>query len=95
MTRLKGSQMTAGAQTLFPQIKFDADDKSFGGGNSGNAGYFTPAASFFYVHSLTSDFKLGVATGSYFEIEGQIFEIEMRRLKSARWWGCKSPAVKV
>ena len=66
MTLLKGSQMTAGAQTLFPQIKFDVDDSSFGGGNGGNAGYFTPAASFFYVHSLTSDFKLGVATGSYF-----------------------------
>ena len=66
MTRLKGSQFTAGAQALFPQIKFDTDDSSFGGGNGGNAGYFTPAASFFYVHSLTSDFKLGVATGSYF-----------------------------
>jgi long-chain fatty acid transport protein len=66
MTRLKGSQLTAGAQALFPEIKFDTDDSSFGGGNGGNAGYFTPAASFFYVHSLTSDFKLGVAVGSYF-----------------------------
>jgi long-chain fatty acid transport protein len=66
MTRLKGSQMTAGAQALFPEIKFNEDDSSFGGGNGGNAGYFTPAASFFYVHSLTSDFKLGVAVGSYF-----------------------------
>ena len=58
--------MTAGAQALFPQIKFDVEDKSFGGGDGGNAGYFTPAASFYYVHSLTSDFKLGVAAGSYF-----------------------------
>jgi len=66
MTRLEGSQMTAGAQALFPQIKFDVDDKSFGGGNGGNAGYFTPTASFNYVHSLSSDFKLGVAVGSYF-----------------------------
>ena len=66
MTRLKGSRLTAGAQALFPEIKFDTDDSSFGGGNGGNAGYFTPAASFFYVHSMTSDFKLGVAVGSYF-----------------------------
>jgi long-chain fatty acid transport protein len=66
MTRLAGSQMTTGAQALFPQIKFDVEDKSFGGGDGGNAGYFTPAASFYYVHSLTSDFKLGVAVGSYF-----------------------------
>jgi long-chain fatty acid transport protein len=66
MTRLKGSQLTAGAQALLPEIKFDADDSSFGGGNGGNAGYFTPTAALFYVHSMTSDFKLGVAVGSYF-----------------------------
>jgi len=66
MTRLKGSQLTVGAQALFPEIKFDADDSSFGGGNGGNAGYFTPTSSFSYVHSMTSDFKLGVAVGSYF-----------------------------
>ena len=66
MTRLKDSQFTVGAQALFPQIKFNADDSSFGGGNGGNAGYFTPTASVSYVHSLTSDFKLGVSAGSYF-----------------------------
>jgi long-chain fatty acid transport protein len=66
MTRLKGSQMTVGAQALFPQIKFDVDESSFGGGNGGNAGYFTPAGTLYYVHSLSSDFKLGVAAGSYF-----------------------------
>jgi len=66
MTRLEGSQMTVGALALFPQIKFDVDESSFGGGNGGNAGYFTPAGSFYYVHSLSPDFKLGVAAGSYF-----------------------------
>ena len=66
MTRLKGSQFTVGVQSLFPQIKFDTEDSSFGGGNGGNAGYFTPAASFFYVHSLTPDLKFGVAADSYF-----------------------------
>jgi long-chain fatty acid transport protein len=66
MTRLKGSQMTVGAQALFPQIKFDVDESSFGGGNGGNAGYFTPAGSFYYVHNLSPDFKLGVVAGSYF-----------------------------
>ena len=58
--------MTVGAQALFPQIKFDVDESSFGGGNGGNAGYFTPAGSFYYVHNLSPDFKLGVVAGSYF-----------------------------
>ena len=66
MTRLEGSQVTVGAQALFPEIKFDTENSSFGGGDGGNAGYFTPAASLFYVHSINSDFKLGVAAGSYF-----------------------------
>ncbi len=66
MTRLKDSQTTVAAQVLFPQIKFNADDSSFGGGNGGNAGYITPTASVSYVHSVTSDFRLGVSAGSYF-----------------------------
>jgi long-chain fatty acid transport protein len=66
MTRLEGNQMTAGFQTLFPQIKFDVEEDSFGGGNGGNAGYFTPVATLYYVHSLSPDFKLGVTAGSYF-----------------------------
>ena len=33
MARLKGSQLTVGAQALLPEIKFDTDDSSFGGGN--------------------------------------------------------------
>jgi len=66
MTRLERSQLTVAFQALFPNIKFDVDDSTFGGGDGGNAGYFTPAASFSYVHSVTSDFKLGIATGSYF-----------------------------
>jgi long-chain fatty acid transport protein len=66
MTRLKDSQITVSAQALFPQIKFNADDSSFGGNNGGNAGYFTPTANISYVHSLTSDFKLGVSAGTYF-----------------------------
>jgi long-chain fatty acid transport protein len=66
MTRLKDSQFLVAAQALFPKVKFDVDDSSFGGGNGGNAGYFTPTANLSYVHSLTSDFKLGVSAGSYF-----------------------------
>jgi long-chain fatty acid transport protein len=66
MTRLDGVQLTAGAQALFPEVKFDTDESTFGGDNGGNAGYFTPTASLSYVHSLTSDFKLGLAVGSYF-----------------------------
>jgi long-chain fatty acid transport protein len=66
MTRLDESQMTVGAQVLLPQIKFDVNEDSFGGGNGGNAGYLTPAATLYYVHNLSPDFKLGVAAGSYF-----------------------------
>jgi long-chain fatty acid transport protein len=66
MTRLKESQMTVAAQALFPQIKFNADNSSFGGGNGGNAGYLTPTANVSYAHSLSSDFKLGVSAGTYF-----------------------------
>jgi long-chain fatty acid transport protein len=66
MTRLPESQMVVGTQALFPEIKFDTDESSFGGGNGGNAGYFTPSAFIGYVHSVTPDFKLGVSAGSYF-----------------------------
>ena len=66
MTRLDRSQLATGFLALFPSIKFDTDDSSFGGGDGGNAGYFTPVATLHYVHSVTSDFKLGVAAGSYF-----------------------------
>jgi len=66
MTRLQGSRLTLGIQALFPQMKFDVDDSSYGGRSGANAGCFTPAASFYYVHSLTSDLKLGLAAGSYF-----------------------------
>jgi long-chain fatty acid transport protein len=66
MTRLDNSQILAGAQALFPEVKFDTDESTFGGDNGGNAGYFTPTASLSYVHSMTSDFKLGLAVGTYF-----------------------------
>ena len=64
MTRLDNSQILAGAQALFPEVKFDTDESTFGGDNGGNAGYFTPTASLSYVHSMTSDFKLGLAVGT-------------------------------
>jgi long-chain fatty acid transport protein len=66
MTRLDRSELATGFLALFPNIKFDTDESSFGGGDGGNAGYFTPVTTLHYVHSVTSNFKLGVSAGSYF-----------------------------
>jgi len=65
MTRLKDSQLMVGVQPMYSDIKFDTQRSSFGGGNGGNAGGFTPAGGLFYVHSVSNDLKLGVSTGSY------------------------------
>ena len=67
MTRLERSQLLAGFQGLVVNAEFDPDSApTFGGGDGGDAGYFTPVASIFYVHSLSPDLKLGVGVGSYF-----------------------------
>lgn len=66
MTRLDRSQMLAGAQILYVNTEFDTDYAQFGGGDGGNAGGFVPAASFSYVHHISSDLRLGVSLGSYF-----------------------------
>ena len=66
MTRLERSQMLAGSQPLYVNVKFDGDSSSFGGGDGGNAGGWVPAAGLYYVHDLTQEWKLGVAAASYF-----------------------------
>lgn len=66
MMRLERSQLESGIMGIFPLIKFESQEASEGGGDGGNAGYFTPGATFYYVHSLSPDLKLGLGTGSYF-----------------------------
>jgi len=66
MTRLEQSQMLAGAQPLYVNVKFDTDGSTYGGGDGGNAGGWVPAAGLYYVHDLTQEWKLGVAAASYF-----------------------------
>lgn len=65
MTRLTGSQLMVAAQPMYGDIKFDTQSSTYGGGNGGNAGGFVPSGSLSYVHSVSSDLKLGVTVGSY------------------------------
>jgi long-chain fatty acid transport protein len=66
MTRLDRSQVQTGVMGIYPDIKFDVKNSSFGNNSGGNAGYFSPAATLYYVHSVSPDLKLGLGVGTYF-----------------------------
>ena len=66
MTRLDRSQMQAGFMGIYPDIKFDVESSTCGGNDGGNAGYFSPVPTLYYVHSVSPDLKLGLGVGSYF-----------------------------
>ena len=66
MTRLDRSQMEGGFLGLYVDAKFDVENSDNGYNGGGNAGYFSPAGSLYYVHSVSPDLKLGVGVGSYF-----------------------------
>ena len=66
MTRLDRSQMEGGFLGLYVDSEFDVDEATFGGNDGGNAGYFTPAPTLYYVHSVNPDLKLGLGVVSYF-----------------------------
>jgi long-chain fatty acid transport protein len=65
MTRLDRSQMEGGFLGIYPVSKFKVQDTTESGDGVGNAGYFTPAGTLYYVHSLSPDLKLGLSLGSY------------------------------
>ena len=65
MTRLDRSQMEGGFLGIYPETKFKVQETDVSGGGVGNAGYFTPAGTLYYVHSLSPDLKLGLGIGSY------------------------------
>ena len=66
MTRLDRSQMEGGFMGLYVDAQFDVENATYGNNGGGNAGYFSPAGSLYYVHSVNPDLKLGVGVGSYF-----------------------------
>ena len=66
MTVLDRSQLVTGFLGILPKAEFDIDSASYGGGDGGDAGYLTPAATLAYVHRLNDRLRLGVTVGSYF-----------------------------
>jgi long-chain fatty acid transport protein len=66
MTRLDRSQMEGGIMGIYPDTQFNVKNSTFGGNDGGNAGYLSPVATLYYVHSVSPDLKLGLGVGSYF-----------------------------
>jgi long-chain fatty acid transport protein len=66
MTRLDRSQMEGGFLGLYVDAQFDVENATYGDNDGGNAGYFSPAGTLYYVHNVSPDLKLGVGVGSYF-----------------------------
>ena len=75
MTRLDRSQLTGTLYTVLPSMQFDRGaGTTFSGGKGFNAGVSAPSSNsaglplpgsaFFYVHSLSPDWKLGVGVAS-------------------------------
>ena len=66
MTRLDRSQMEGGFLGLYVDAQFDVEQSDNGYNGGGNAGYFSPAGTLYYVHNVSPDLKLGLGVGSYF-----------------------------
>ncbi len=66
MTKLDRSQLFTGIQGSWLDVKFDADESTFGGGDGGNAGDFIPTGSMAYVYSVNPKLKLSVSAASFF-----------------------------
>jgi len=66
MTKLNRSQLMVSAVGLFSDSKFKVDSATFGGGDGKNKQDTTPAGSFSYVYSATSNLKLGITAVSFF-----------------------------
>ena len=65
MTRLDSSQMEGGFLGIYPKTKFKVQETNVSGGGVGNAGYFSPGGTLYYVHSLSPDLKMGLGIVSY------------------------------
>ncbi len=66
MTRLKGTEILSGLQPLYPINKFKTDSATTTtGGDGGNAGSPAVVPSFYAVHGITDDLKVGLSLGSF------------------------------
>jgi long-chain fatty acid transport protein len=74
MTRLDRSQMEGGPLGFYADTKFKVKNATYGDNSGGNAGGFNPAASLFYVHSLSPDLKLGLGGGVLFCRAAQLLQ---------------------
>jgi long-chain fatty acid transport protein len=66
MSLLEGNQFQGGLQALYFNGGFSGTNTPFGGNGGGNPVGVVPAASGFYVHSLSKDFKVGLGVLSNF-----------------------------
>lgn len=66
MTVLDRSQLVTGVMGILPIAKFHVDSSTYGGGDGGDAGYFSPGGTFAYVHRIDDRLRLGVVIGSFF-----------------------------
>ena len=68
MTRLEGTQVTAGTQVLYANLglSIDRTANTPGGGEGGNPIGWFPGASGFISHSVSRDLKIGFGTGGNF-----------------------------
>ena len=66
MSLLEGSQFQGGLQVLYFNGGFSGTNTPWGGDGGGNPVGVLPAASGFYVHSLSKDFKVGLGMLSNF-----------------------------
>ena len=74
MNLLAGSQLQAGVQALYGNVKFtpNADTSPrLGNNDGGNAVGFLPAAGLFYVQELGEKWRVGLGTLSYFGLATQ------------------------
>ena len=67
MTRLKDSQLLLGVQPIYGHLVFSPNSQTTKSGtDGGNALVPFPGGSFFYVHSLTPNLKIGIGNCTYF-----------------------------
>jgi long-chain fatty acid transport protein len=66
MSLLEGNQFQGGLQALYFNGGFSGTNTDWGGNGGGNPVGVLPAASGFYVHSLSKDFKVGLGMFSNF-----------------------------
>jgi long-chain fatty acid transport protein len=66
MTRLERPQLLGGIQPMFLDVQFAPNAATTTTGPSGDASGFLPAGSFFYVHPLSKDWRIGFSVASTF-----------------------------